>query len=170
MTSRIEWVYCKEISIKNTTGNKKYHQSGSREIRWSLIERWHKQKTVRTKRYKQDKKKARKKGMTRTGRGSKTNRMKWNGVQKHVLPNKKKTTCVYSSFIKSMYIVNVHNMYCRTVILVHCSALKDSYRNKRMKEQNKQKIGERYGKSKSEKMNSNEFDGWHAREGKKWRY
>jgi len=59
-----------------------------------------------------------------------------------------------------MYIVNVHNMYCRTVILVHCSALKDSYRNKRMKEQNKQKIGERHGKSKSEKMNGNEFDGW----------
>jgi len=49
-------------------------------------------------------------------------------------------------------------LYCITVVLVHCSALRDSYRNKK-KEQNTQKIGERHRKSKSEKTNSNEFDG-----------
>jgi len=33
-----------------------------------------------------------------------------------------------------------------------------------MKEWDTQKIGERYRKSKSEKMNSNEFDGWQMQE------
>jgi gluconate kinase len=50
-------------------------------------------------------------------------------------------------------------MYCITVVLVNCSALRDSYRNKSMKEQNTQKIGERHRKSISKKTNSNEFDG-----------
>jgi len=54
--------------------------------------------------------------------------------------------------------VNVHNLYCITVVLVYCSALRDSYRNKRIKEWNTQKI-EGTGKAK-EKMNSNEFDRW----------
>jgi hypothetical protein len=57
-----------------------------------------------------------------------------------------------------MYMVKVHDLYCITVVLVYCSALKDSYRNKRIKEWNTQKIEHR--KSKIEKMNSNEFDGW----------
>jgi hypothetical protein len=48
--------------------------------------------------------------------------------------------------------VKVHNLYCITVILVFCSALRASYRNKRMKEWNTQKIEERHRKSKSEKM------------------
>jgi len=38
-----------------------------------------------------------------------------------------------------------------TVVLVHCSALKDSYRNKKMKEWNTQKIGERHRKNKKRK-------------------
>jgi hypothetical protein len=39
---------------------------------------------------------------------------------------KKETTCLYSSFIKSMYMVKVHNLYCITVLLVYCSALRGS--------------------------------------------
>jgi len=55
------------------------------------------------------------------------------------------------------------------ITVVPFSALRDSHGNKRMKEWNTQKIGERYRKSKSEKMNSNEFDGCrkHTRKGKK---
>jgi hypothetical protein len=63
--------------------------------------------------------------------------------------------------------------YRITVVLVHCSALKDSYnsyRNKRTKEWDTQKIGEMHRKSKIEKTNGNEFDGWQMQEACKQRY
>jgi len=75
---------------------------------------------------------------------------------------KETTTCLYSSFIKLTYMVNVHNTYCITV--VPFSALRDRHGNKRTKEWNTQKIGERYRKSKREKINSNESDGWQMQE------
>ena len=87
------------ISIKIQLNTWKEHQSGSREIRWNLIE------IVINRRPK-----TQKCGMARTGRGSKSNRMNevmYKGMYYQM--KKETTTCLYSPFIKLMYMVNVHN-------------------------------------------------------------
>ena len=60
--------------------------------------------------------------------------------------------------------------YCIIVVLVPCSALRDSYRNKRMKVRMEYVEDTRKAQEKQkEKINSNESDGWQMQEACKGR-